>query len=116
MSRAGRARGFTLLEVVVALLVLEVGILAATATMVIAAHTLTVAETRARAANGLESVLDSLEGGASAGTFVRGTRDDTISGSVAGDGSVEMRYRSARVGVVERLQSVVPVVAGGSAP
>ncbi len=116
MSDPCRLRGFTLVEVVVALLVLEVGILAAAGTMVMATRTLGLAEMRARAATSIESVLDSLDGGASEGTFTRVERDGTLSGFVAADGRVEIQYRSVRGGVLLRLQGAVPIVASATAP
>lgn len=63
--------GFTLLEVVVALLVLEVAVLAAAGTLEVASRTLAVAEGTERAVLEAEGVLDSLAG---VGGAVSGTR------------------------------------------
>ncbi|MEQ1857833.1 MAG: prepilin-type N-terminal cleavage/methylation domain-containing protein [Longimicrobiales bacterium] len=53
-------RGFTLLEVVVALLVLEVAVVGVVGALVLASSTLTRAEVLERAAAEAEGVLDSL--------------------------------------------------------
>ena len=58
--RAPATRGFTLLEVVVALLVLEIAVIGAVGTLVLAAATLGRAERLERAAARAEGVLDSL--------------------------------------------------------
>jgi len=54
------ARGFTLVEVVVALLLLEVAVLGVVGTLVLARRTLTEAEALERAVTGVERVVDSL--------------------------------------------------------
>lgn len=55
-------RGFTLLEVVVAILVLEIGVLAVLGTLTVASRNLTRAARLERAVATTESVLDSLTG------------------------------------------------------
>jgi prepilin-type N-terminal cleavage/methylation domain-containing protein len=112
MTTPGDTRGFTLVEVLVALLVLEVGILAAAGTLLVAARTLRRSEAEARAVNVVESVLDSLQGGADAGAFARVTAEGTLSGSVSEDGTVRIRYRSGREGVVVTVEGAAPVATG----
>ena len=57
-----RCSGFTLLEVVVALLVLEVAVVGVVGSLVLASATLTRAESLERAVATAEGVLDSLAG------------------------------------------------------
>lgn len=65
-SRQARCRsGFTLLEVVVALLVLEVAVVGLVSSLVLASATLTRAESLERAVATAEGVLDSLAATAS---------------------------------------------------
>ncbi len=54
-------RGFTLVEVVVALVLLEVGVLGVVGTLLLATRTLTEAELTTRAAVGAAHVADSLD-------------------------------------------------------
>lgn len=60
-------KGFTLIEVVVALVILEIGVLGAAGTLVLAAATMTRAEALERAVAATEGVLDSLAFAASGG-------------------------------------------------
>jgi type II secretory pathway pseudopilin PulG len=57
---SGATRGFTLIEVVIALLVLEIAVVGLVGTLVLASSTLTRAETLERAVATAEGVLDSL--------------------------------------------------------
>lgn len=70
------SRGFTLVEVIVALVILEVGIVGAAGTMVLASRALAEAEHLERAVSALEGVVDSLGadgvGGAGARPFPGG--------------------------------------------
>lgn len=65
-----RARGFTLVEVVVSLVVLEIGLLAVMGTLLLASRTMTAAETREAAVLEALRVADSL--GVVAGPVVPG--------------------------------------------
>lgn len=65
--------GFTLVEIVVALLLLEVAVLASLGTMVVAARTHAEADRMERAVATVEGVVDSLSGVAAPST---GFRDD----------------------------------------
>jgi type II secretory pathway pseudopilin PulG len=85
-----RARGFTLVEVVVALLVLEVSILGALATMAAAAETWRRAERLERATGAVETVLDSLRGDGTEGASARVVDDVRIRWTVSDSGSVEI--------------------------
>ncbi len=55
------SRGFTLIEVVVALVLLEIGVLGVVGTLLLAARTLTEAELTTRAAAATAMAADSLE-------------------------------------------------------
>lgn len=55
------SRGFTLIEVVVALVLLEIGVLGVVGTLLLATRTLTEAELTTRAAASAAQVADSLE-------------------------------------------------------
>jgi len=65
------SRGYTLLEVIVALVLLEVGILGAIGTMVLASRALVQAEHLERAVSVLEGVVDSLQVDGAGGAGMR---------------------------------------------
>ncbi len=100
--------GFTLVEVVVALLVLEVGILGAVGTLLLASRTLTRAEAVERGVLETESVLDSLERGAFSGPGVRDGEEGATSWALASDGSVRIRYVSRAFGPLVDVSGGVP--------
>lgn len=64
-------RGYTLVEVIVALVLLEVGIMGAAGTMVLALRALVRAEHLERAVSALEGVVDSLRTDGARGAGVR---------------------------------------------
>lgn len=84
--RSGRVRGFTLVEVVVGLLVLQVGLLAALAVVVLAARTMTRAQTleatawRASALRDSLGAVDRITGGSDTTGTVRASWAPTTSG------------------------------------
>lgn len=109
-------RGFTLVEVVVALLVLEVGVLGALATMVVAAQTLRRAHRLDRATGRVEAVLDSLRGGASPDSASVLVDDVRIRWTVDADGDVEIGATDQEGSLLLRARSTVPVASPGMAP
>lgn len=108
--------GFTLVEVVVALLVLEVGVLGALATMVVAAETLRRAQGLERATGRVEAVLDSLRGGASPDSSSVLFDDVRIRWTVDDEGDVEIDATDPEGSLLLRARSTVPLVWGGGAP
>ncbi len=102
-------RGFTLIEVLVALILLEVGLLGVVGTLVLAARTLTRGELEERGIAAVERVLDSL----------------STAGVSSGEGRVttpggEVRWRAA-AGIAHLvfatpLDTALVVVDGGVAP
>jgi len=101
------SRGFTLLEVVVALVLLEVAVLAAVGTLAVASRTLAEAEHLERAVVEAEGALDSLAGvpGATSGsrTFTGGEVDWSIDTT----GTVSLRAQSVVGAILFELQSAV---------
>jgi len=93
-------RGFTLIEVVVALLVLEVGILGAVGTLLLATQTLTRAEVVERGVLEVEAALDSLHAGVLPTSGHRIRAEGTLSWSASVGDAVRVRYRSRAFGVV----------------
>ena len=106
---AARQVGFTLLEVVVALVVLEVGVLGVAGTLYLASRTLTRAETLERAVARTEGVLDSLRRGAEPGagrtTFMAGV----VGWSVSDSGRFDLLATGPAGEVLFRLRSALPV-------
>lgn len=115
-ARNGAAGGFTLIEVVVALLVLEVGVLGALATMVVAAETLRRAQGLERATGRVEAVLDSLRGGATPDSASILFDDVRIRWTVDGDGDVEIDATDLEGSLLLRTRSTVPLAWGAGAP
>ncbi len=93
-------RGFTLIEVVMALLVLEVGILGAVGVLLLASETLTHAEVVERGVLEAEAALDSLQAGVFPTSGLRERPDGTLSWKTSVEGTVRVRYRSHAFGVV----------------
>lgn len=115
-ARNSAAGGFTLVEVVVALLVLEVGVLGALATMVVAAETLRRAQGLERVTGRVEAVLDSLRGGASPDSASVLFDDVRIRWTVDGDGDVEIDATDPEGSLLLRARSTVPLAWGARAP
>ena len=86
--------GFTLLEVVVSLLLLEVAVLAAAGTLVIAARSLAEAEHLERAVLEAEGVLDSLAGVAAPVSGSKAYPGGSVAWDVDGAGGVAVRVVS----------------------
>jgi Tfp pilus assembly protein PilV len=84
------SRGYTLLEVVVALLLLEVAVLGAAGTLQVAAHALGEAEHMERAVLAAEGVLDSLAGVASPTAGSRSFVGGDLSWTVDSAGTVTL--------------------------
>jgi prepilin-type N-terminal cleavage/methylation domain-containing protein len=111
-SRCWRG-GFTLLEVVVALVILEVGVLGAAGTLLLASRTLTRAERLERAVAYAAAVLDSLSAGARPGAGARAHFGGEVRWSVDSTGAVKI---AALAGVADTLlafSGVVPAVMVG---
>lgn len=108
--------GFTLVEVVVALLVLEVGVLGALATMALAAETLRGAHRLDRATGRVEAVLDSLRGGASPDSGSVLFDDVMVRWTVDGDGDVEIGATDQEGSPLLLARSTVPLAPPGTAP
>lgn len=106
---ASRGRGFTLVEVVVALLVLEIGVLGVLGTVVVAADTLRRAERLARASARVEATLDSLRRGASPDSASVALEDVRIEWVVDDRGRVEVTATDEHGGALVRARSRVPV-------
>lgn len=107
--RTPRGRGFTLLEVVVALLVLELGVLGVLGTMLVAAQTLRRAERLERASAGVEAILDSLRAGAAPDSASLALDDVRIAWAVDELGRVEISATDENGGPLVRARSRVPV-------
>jgi len=86
--------GFTLIEVVVSLLLLEVAVLAAAGTMAVAAGVLAEAEHLERAVLEAEGVLDSLAGAAAATSGSRPYRGGITEWTVDPSGALDLRVLS----------------------
>jgi len=84
-------KGFTLLEVVVALLLLEVAVMGAVGTLTIASRTLGEAERLERLTTEAEGVLDSLAGVATPGSGARTVPAGTLEWTVDTTGTVRLR-------------------------
>lgn len=85
------SRGFTLLEVVVALLLLEVAVLAAVGTLVVASRALRDAEHLERAVVAAEGVLDSLASAPAGASGARAFDGGTLEWDVDAAGLVVLR-------------------------
>jgi Tfp pilus assembly protein PilV len=100
-------RGFTLLEVVVALLVLEVAVVGVVGALVLASSTLARAEALERAVATTEGVLDSLARTRSAGADSMRYTEGTVSWEVDDSGGVAVRATDARGEVVLDVRSLL---------
>lgn len=101
--------GFTLVEVVVALIVLELGVLGVLGTLVVASETLRRAERLERATSRADAVVDSLAGGSVPGTVTQASADVRISWTVDDAGRVDLLATDQDGGVLLRVRSRVPV-------
>lgn len=89
-------RGFTLLEVVLAVVVLEIGILGVATTLMVASRRLSAALEREHAVVLAVTVLDSLRGAGRAGEDLRTSRLGEVSTSVSGAGEARVVVVSNR--------------------
>lgn len=85
-----RRTGFTLVEVLVAIVVLEVGLLGVVGTLVLAAGNMRRAVSLERAVTEVERVYDSLTGAPSSGSGVVSVPGGRLRWSVSTDGSVQV--------------------------
>lgn len=110
-----KPRGFTLVEVVVALLILEVGLLGVFGMVVLAQRTLAQADAIERGVAELEGLLDSLGVHAAPGGGSRELDVGVVHWSVTADGTVTVRFVPALgLGEIEVLGRVA--VTGGASP
>lgn len=101
-------RGFTLMEVVMALLVLEMAVLGVLGTMALAARTLRRAERLEAATGRAEAVLDSLRRGAAPGSGRDVFDDVVVVWTVDSAGRVELNATDEHGGTLLGLRSEVP--------
>lgn len=99
--------GFTLLEVVVALVVLAVAVLAAAGTLEVASRTLAEAERTERAVLEADGVLDSLAGVAGAASGSRPFAGGDVTWSLDAEGVVLLRAESPDGGLLVEVTSAV---------
>jgi Tfp pilus assembly protein PilV len=99
--------GFTLIELVVALLLLEVGVMAAAGTLTIASRSLAEAEHLEQAVVEAEGVLDSLAGADSAVAGSRAYEGGVVEWTVDAAGIVLLRVVSSEGEVRLRVDSAV---------
>jgi len=107
MRAAETVRGFTLLEVVVALLVLEIAVVGLVGSFVLAATTLTRAETLEMAVASAEGLLDSLTRADTAATDSVAYDGGRITWSVDDSGRVSVRALDSAGEVLLDLSSFV---------
>lgn len=93
----------------VALLVLELGVLGVLGTMLVAAQTLRRAERLERASAGVEAILDSLRAGAAPDSASLALDDVRIAWGVDALGRVEISATDENGGPLVRAHSRVPV-------
>lgn len=103
MSRSG----FTLVEVVVALLVLEIAVVCLVGTLVLASSTLTRAETLERVVSAAEGVLDSIGRAPTAGSDSALLPNAHLSWSVDDSGRVRVHAVDAAGRVLVEVESML---------
>lgn len=101
-------RGFTLIEIVVALLVLEVGVVGVVATLLAASKTMGDAERVERATGRAASLLDSLRSGAVVGEDSASFVGGVASWRVDSGGRLDLQVRGRRDERL-RVSTVVPL-------
>ncbi len=106
-----REAGFTLVEVVVALVVVEVGLLGVLGSLVLAARTLSQAEMLERGTAEVHRVYDSLSTGARAGEGEREAPPGWLRWTVGAGGEVLVTFEFPRDSAMARLEGRVPVLA-----
>lgn len=110
-----RAPGFTLVEVLVALVVLEVGLMGVVGTLLLAAGTLTEARRTDAAAVALERVFDSLSTvGIAGGSGRVDLGGAEVLWTATGAGRVTLRYRMPPDSTGWVLEGRVSLVAGAT--
>lgn len=102
------SRGFTLVEVLVALIVLEVSVVGVFGTLALASATLTRAEILERAVARTEGVLDSLRRGSEPGRGERSFGSGDVLWTVEENGVVELRAVADGGTVLLTVRSQVP--------
>ena len=101
-------RGFTLVEVVMALLVVEMAVVGVLGTMALAARTLRRAERLEAATGRAEAVLDSLRRGAAPGSGRDVFDDVAVVWTVDSAGAVELTATDEHGGTLLSVRSRVP--------
>jgi prepilin-type N-terminal cleavage/methylation domain-containing protein len=101
-------RGFTLIEVIIALLILEVAMVGVVGAFVLASSTLTRAEVVELQTAAAEGVLDSLARAGAPGADSMRSATGGIAWSVDDSGSVTLRATDPHGSVVLDLRSVMP--------
>jgi type II secretory pathway pseudopilin PulG len=104
-----RGAGFTLVEVVVALVVIEVGLLGVLGSLILAAQTLSQAEHLERATAEVHRVYDSLSVGALVGEGEREAPPGWLRWTVGADGEALVTFEFPRDSAMARVEGRVPV-------
>lgn len=104
-----KRRGFTLIEVLVALVILEVGILGVVGTLVLASRTLARASLLERSVGQVESVLDSLADSRTSGAGEFAAPGGVLSWSLAPDGTASVTFQGEVGGVSFAVWTFLPV-------
>jgi len=99
--------GFTLIEVVVALIVLEVAVVGVLGSLVLSTRIMHQAESVERATARAEGVLDSLSAGASPGAGNHEFEGGAVEWVVSPDGAVSVLVTTPREGAVVLFRSRV---------
>ena len=88
-------RGFTLVEVLVALVILEVGLLGVAGTLVVASRTVARASLLERGVGALEAVVDSLSVDGAVGSGGRPIAGGWVTWTVTSDGAITAAFTGA---------------------